>query len=73
MQIIALRVGDRVQLKKPHPCGGSTFEILRVGGEVRVRCEGCGRDMTIDRIKLEKSIRKHLTLEATDGEGKENQ
>ena len=72
MQIITLRVGDRVQLKKPHPCGGSTFDILRVGGEVRVRCECCGRDITIDRIKLEKLIRKHLPLEATNGEGKES-
>ena len=61
MQIIPLRVGDRIQMKKIHPCGSNFFCILRVGGEMRVKCEGCGRDMTIDRIKLEKSIRKNLT------------
>lgn len=61
MQIIPLHPSDRVQLKKAHPCGGDVFRILRVGSEVRVKCETCGRDMTMDRIRLEKSIRKLLT------------
>lgn len=61
MQIIPLHTGDRIQLKKNHPCGGSVFAVLRVGSEVRVKCETCGRDMTVDRIKLEKAIRTVLT------------
>ena len=61
MQIIPLRAGDRVQLKKTHPCGNNLFRILRVGSEVRVVCERCGRDMTVDRIKLEKAIRRVMT------------
>ena len=63
MQIIPLHPGDRIQLKKPHPCGKDCFVILRVGSEVRIKCETCGRDMTVDRIKLEKSIRRILTEE----------
>ena len=58
MSIIPLRVGDRIRLKKPHPCGGSLFAILRVGSEIRIKCETCQRDMTVDRIKLEKAIRQ---------------
>ena len=58
MTIIPLRPEDRIQLKKPHPCGGKIFRILRVGSEVRVICETCGRDMTIDWVKLEKSIKQ---------------
>ena len=61
MQIIPLHAGDRVQLKKPHPCGNNLFRILRVGSEVRVICETCGRDMTLDRVKLEKAIKQILT------------
>ena len=57
MQIIPLHTGDRIQLKKQHPCGGNTFLILRVGSEVRIKCETCSRDMTLDRVKLEKAIR----------------
>ena len=49
---------DFEELKKKHPCGGDTFRVLRVGAEVRVVCLTCGRDMTVERIKLEKAIRK---------------
>lgn len=60
MQIIPLHPNDRVLLKKPHPCGGRSFRILRVGSEVRICCETCGRDMVLDRIKLEKAIKQHF-------------
>ena len=58
MQIIRFYAGDTLEMKKPHPCGQKLFEVLRVGAEVRVRCVGCGRDMALDRIKLEKGIRR---------------
>jgi hypothetical protein len=64
MQIIPLHQNDRVQLKKPHPCGGRIFRLLRIGSEVRICCESCGRDMTIDRIKLEKAIKQVLPTES---------
>lgn len=66
MQIIPLRQNDRIQLKKPHPCGGNIFLILRVGSDVRIKCETCGRDMTLDRLKLEKSIRRTLNSSSID-------
>ena len=61
MQIIKLTVGDVLELKKPHPCGEKLFKVLRVGSDVRIVCQGCGRDMTLDRIKLEKSIKNIIT------------
>ena len=64
MKIIKLAVGDRVEMKKLHPCGKNTFKILRVGSDIRAICEGCGRDMTIDRIKFEKSIKKVINSES---------
>lgn len=57
LKTVKLCVNDVLELKKPHPCGSRRFQVLRVGSEVRVRCLGCGRDMTLDRIKLEKSIK----------------
>ena len=57
MQIIKFSVGNVLELKKPHPCGEKLFKVLRVGSDVRIVCTGCGRDMTVDRIKLEKSIK----------------
>ena len=61
MPILPLRPEDRIQMKKPHPCGGKIFRIVRVGSQVRVICESCGRDMTLDRVKLEKAIKQILT------------
>jgi len=58
MQIIKIAVGDILELKKPHPCGSKQFKVVRIGSDVRIICVGCGRDMTVDRIKLEKSIKK---------------
>ena len=63
MPILPLRPEDRIQMKKPHPCGGKIFRVVRVGSEVRVICESCGRDMTLDRVKLEKAIKQILTDE----------
>lgn len=57
MPIIPLQPNDRIRLKKQHVCGGTVFRIVRVGNVVRIICETCGRDMTIERIKLEKAIR----------------
>ncbi|MBQ8330920.1 MAG: DUF951 domain-containing protein [Clostridia bacterium] len=58
MEIIKYKLNDVVELKKPHPCGSKQFKILRVGSEMRIVCMGCGRDMVIDRIKLEKATKK---------------
>ena len=63
MEIIKYRVGDVAELKKPHPCGSKQFKILRVGSIMRVVCTGCGRDMDIDRLKLEKATKKLISAE----------
>ena len=58
-----LRLHDLVELKKPHPCGGTRWEILRVGMDIKLRCQGCGHEVMLPRSKAEKSIRKVLTKE----------
>jgi hypothetical protein len=63
MQIIRMNVGDTLELKKPHPCGEKHFRVARIGSEIRIVCLGCGRDLLLDRVKLEKSIRKLIPTE----------
>jgi hypothetical protein len=53
-----IRVGDVLEMKKNHPCGSRTFDVLRVGMDFRLRCSGCGHEMMIPRLKAEKNIRK---------------
>lgn len=50
--------GDRLEMKKQHPCGGRTFLTLRVGMDFRIRCEKCGHEMLLPRGKVEKAIKK---------------
>lgn len=57
MAISSFSVGDTLKMKKPHPCGSFLFSVLRCGSDVRIRCQGCGREVTVPRIKLEKSIK----------------
>lgn len=53
-----VRVGDTLEMKKPHPCGSKTFAVLRVGMDFRLRCTGCGREVLAPRVKIEKNIKK---------------
>ena len=53
-----VQVGDRVEMKKTHPCGSRIFRVLRVGMDFKIRCEGCGREVMVPRNKIEKNIKK---------------
>ncbi|MCI8420136.1 MAG: DUF951 domain-containing protein [Oscillospiraceae bacterium] len=58
-----LKLNGRVELKKPHPCGSKTWTILRVGMDIKLRCEGCGHELMLPRSRAEKAIKKILTEE----------
>lgn len=61
-----VRVGDQLQMKKPHPCGSNIFEVLRIGADFKIRCTGCGREVMVPRHKCEKNIRRILRESAGD-------
>jgi hypothetical protein len=65
MKMIKFSVGDKLVLKKKHPCGSDTFSVLRIGSDVRIICTVCGRDLTLGRETVEKSIKK--VVSETDG------
>ena len=55
-----VRVGDRLDMKKTHPCGSKQFDVLRVGMDFKIKCCGCGHEIMAPRTKIEKNIRKIL-------------
>ena len=67
MEFIKFKIDDVLELKKPHPCGSKQFRVLRVGSDVRIVCLGCGHDMFMDRIKLEKATKKILAEQECHG------
>lgn len=52
-----IQVGDKVTLKKPHPCGSREWEVLRTGMDFRLKCLGCEHQIMIPRKQLEKNIK----------------
>ena len=57
-----LEIGDLVQMRKPNPCGSDKWVVTRTGADVKIRCEGCGRVVMLDRVEFEKRVRKVLTV-----------
>ncbi|MEJ8555341.1 DUF951 domain-containing protein [Tepidibacter sp. Z1-5] len=55
---IKIEIGDKVVLKKNHPCGGNIFEIMRCGMDFRIKCEKCNKQLWIERAELERRIKK---------------
>ncbi len=60
-----IRINDRLEMKKPHPCGSKEFLVLRVGIDLKLCCQGCGRELMIPRIKAERQIRNVIHKEDT--------
>ncbi len=52
-------VGDTLVMKKSHACGESakSFEVLRLGSDIRIKCVSCGHEIVVPRVKIEKSIK----------------
>ena len=53
-----VRVGDILEMKKPHPCGSRQFDELRVGMDFKIKCKGRGHEVMVARVKIEKNIKK---------------
>ena len=56
-----IELGDLVQMRKTHPCGSDKWVITRTGADVKLRCEGCGRVVMLDRPLFDKRVKKNLT------------
>ncbi|WP_226038286.1 DUF951 domain-containing protein [Aquibacillus saliphilus] len=54
------QMNDIVQMKKQHPCGENRWKIIRMGMDVRIKCEGCGHSVLIPRRKFESKLKKVL-------------
>ena len=53
-----IQVGDRIVMKKPHPCGCKEFLVTRIGADFKIKCLGCAREMMLPRSKVEKNIKQ---------------
>ncbi|HIZ43615.1 MAG TPA: DUF951 domain-containing protein [Firmicutes bacterium] len=61
------QIGDMVKLKKPHPCGSSEWEVIRVGMDFKLKCAGCGHLIMVPRKLVEKNCRGVRRPDSGDG------
>jgi hypothetical protein len=54
------QLNDIVQMKKAHPCGENRWKIIRLGMDIRIKCEGCGHSVLVPRRKFETKLKKVL-------------
>lgn len=53
-------LNDVVEMKKQHPCGTNEWKIIRMGADIRIKCEGCQHSVMIPRREFEKKMKKVL-------------
>lgn len=56
-----VRLGDVVRLRKPHPCGGYTWEVVRLGADIGLKCQTCGRRVLLPRRQFEKRVKTFVS------------
>ncbi len=49
-----LRIGDRVRLRREHPCGSRDWEVVRLGADIGLVCAGCRHRILMDRLDVER-------------------
>lgn len=66
-----VQVGDKLRMKKAHPCGAKDWLVLRIGADFRLRCLGCSHEVMVERFKIEKNIREVIRKNlSTDSSGR---
>ena len=56
-------LGSIVIMKKGHPCGAISWEIIRLGVDIKLKCTNCGRTIMMDRIEFEKKLKNVVDYE----------
>lgn len=55
-------LNDVVMMKKQHACGTNAFRIIRLGADIRIKCENCGRSILLPRQEFNKKMKKKLSV-----------
>ena len=59
--VVDFRLGDVVRLRKPHPCGGDEWQVTRMGADIGLRCQKCGRRVLLARSALERRLKEFVS------------
>ncbi|HEX9413540.1 MAG TPA: DUF951 domain-containing protein [Ktedonobacterales bacterium] len=66
MKYADLALDDRVRLRKPHACGTYIWRVVRLGADIGLKCEGCGRRVLLPRSEVERRITQVVSRSKPD-------
>ena len=55
-----IKVGDILRMKKTHPCGNNLWQVGRLGADIGMTCQKCGRHVLLARSYLERRVKDVL-------------
>jgi hypothetical protein len=58
-----LQLNDHLRLRKPHPCGSYEWKVTRLGADIGLECNGCGRRVMLTRRELSRRLKAILPKE----------
>jgi hypothetical protein len=53
-----IELGDIIQLRKKHPCGSFEWEVVRLGVDIGLICQDCGRRILLPRSTFNKRLKR---------------
>ena len=56
----SFNLNDNVIMKKQHACGTNLWTITRMGVDIKIKCNNCGREIMMDRLEFQKKLKKVL-------------
>jgi hypothetical protein len=59
--VLEIRLGDIVRLRKQHPCGSDTWQVVRVGADIGLRCQGCNHRVLMPRSETARRIKEFVS------------
>ncbi len=63
-----IKVGDVLRMKKTHPCGNNLWQVGRLGADIGMTCQKCGRHVLMARSYLERRVRDVIPRPSPNGE-----
>lgn len=58
--VMEIRMGDVVELRKPHPCGSFQWRVVRLGADIGMRCQKCNHRVLLPRSTFERRVKKFI-------------
>ena len=61
--VVDIKLGDVVRLRKPHPCGGYEWQVVKLGADIGIKCLKCHHRVLLERTVLERRLKEFVSRE----------